>query len=348
MCNIAGYAGNRQAAPILLEMLRKQQAYDGGMSTGIATIHEGKIHWRKVIGDVDTLINETDALSLPGTVGIAHSRPGGSKELSEWAHPFISMDGEMALVTNGTSRINQYAPQRTETVRMLEANGYKFLTELNRVDPSSPSLKNGHPVSGAEARLHVVDYFYKQGKSLEEAMALCGTHYIADNVWVMINKNTPDSIYSFRITRPMHILLDGDESYIATTGYAFPEDKRDKRIQLPLDHTCIINKGSYTVTKYTANIEPVCEVTPYAYAEAYRRFVEMLSGKKDNPLHFDDLEFAAYDMRDIWPKQQTYVQDARLVYDILDQLDVEGRLHSEIRPHPQGDDIRYRYFFWLD
>ncbi len=42
MCNIAGYIGNKQAAPILLEMLRKQQSFDGGFSVGIATIHEGK------------------------------------------------------------------------------------------------------------------------------------------------------------------------------------------------------------------------------------------------------------------------------------------------------------------
>ena len=44
MCNIAGYAGNKQAAPILLEMLRKQELYDGDMSTGVATIHEGKLY----------------------------------------------------------------------------------------------------------------------------------------------------------------------------------------------------------------------------------------------------------------------------------------------------------------
>ena len=41
MCNIAGYAGNQQAAPILLEMLRKQEPYDGDMSTGVASILEG-------------------------------------------------------------------------------------------------------------------------------------------------------------------------------------------------------------------------------------------------------------------------------------------------------------------
>ena len=51
MCVIAGYAGNRPAAPILVDMLRKEQFFDGGLSTGIATIHEGKLYTAKVLGD---------------------------------------------------------------------------------------------------------------------------------------------------------------------------------------------------------------------------------------------------------------------------------------------------------
>ena len=69
MCNIAGYLGEKNAAPILLEMLRRQAPFDGDMSTGIATVHEGKLYYRKIVGDVDRLIRETDVLSLPGTVG---------------------------------------------------------------------------------------------------------------------------------------------------------------------------------------------------------------------------------------------------------------------------------------
>ena len=70
MCIIAGYSGNRRAAPILIDMLKKTEYIDGGLSTGIATIHEGKLYMRKVVGDVDTLLAETDALDLPGTTGI--------------------------------------------------------------------------------------------------------------------------------------------------------------------------------------------------------------------------------------------------------------------------------------
>ena len=56
MCVIAGYAGDRPAAPILLEMLRRQECYDGDMSTGVATIHEGRLYYRRCVGNVDTVI----------------------------------------------------------------------------------------------------------------------------------------------------------------------------------------------------------------------------------------------------------------------------------------------------
>ena len=101
MCIIAGYAGKRNAAPILIDMLKKTEYMDGGLSTGIATIHNGKLYTRKVLGDVDTLIRETDAMNLPGTTGIIHSRT--SNDFISCAHPFLSADGKLATVENGTT-----------------------------------------------------------------------------------------------------------------------------------------------------------------------------------------------------------------------------------------------------
>ena len=88
VCNIAGYAGERRAAPILIEMIRRQESLNGGHYTGIATIHEGKLYYAKLVGDLDRLLEKTGAADLPGTVGVIHSRTPG-KEGDEWAHPFI-------------------------------------------------------------------------------------------------------------------------------------------------------------------------------------------------------------------------------------------------------------------
>ena len=75
MCNIAGYTGSRRAAPILLEMIKKQEYIDGSLSTGIATIYEGKLYTAKVLGNADTLIEKTDALNFPGTICLSMHTP---------------------------------------------------------------------------------------------------------------------------------------------------------------------------------------------------------------------------------------------------------------------------------
>lgn len=76
-------------------MTARQEGFAGGYYTGLATIAQGKLHYRKVIGDVATLIRETDAMDLSGTVGIVHSRSKSSGDVG-WVHPFINCTGRMA------------------------------------------------------------------------------------------------------------------------------------------------------------------------------------------------------------------------------------------------------------
>ena len=64
MCNIAGYVGTRDAAPILIEMMLREEGWAGGYQTGIATIHEGKIYYAKITGDTKRLLDYTDAAKL--------------------------------------------------------------------------------------------------------------------------------------------------------------------------------------------------------------------------------------------------------------------------------------------
>ncbi|NLC43023.1 MAG: hypothetical protein GX783_01940, partial [Clostridiales bacterium] len=58
MCNIAGYIGKRQTAPILVEMMKRQEGFGGGYYTGITTQDEGKLHSTKVVGDIKNFLDE--------------------------------------------------------------------------------------------------------------------------------------------------------------------------------------------------------------------------------------------------------------------------------------------------
>ena len=146
MCTIAGYAGPRRAAPILIEMLRKEQFIDGGRSTGIATVHEGKLYTAKVTGDLDELLRTTDAANFPGNFGIIHSRTDDN--LVSHAHPFLSADKKLALVLNGTMRDNstpEFYAHSNEIMQGFLDRGIEIRSAFERKAPANPArlLKNG-------------------------------------------------------------------------------------------------------------------------------------------------------------------------------------------------------------
>ena len=347
MCNIAGYVGSNQAAPLLLEMIRRQQWLDGGMSTGIATIHEGKLYCRKVVGDVDTLIRETDALDLPGTIGIAHTRPAGGDPLKPF-HPFLSMDGKTALVTNGFTPPSKYSPMWDEAANFLKDNGVTYLHECKNINNESPRLKGtDNYITPAEVRVHLVDYYLKQGKTPAEAMALTSTRMYSDNVTVTITEYDPARIHLLRTTRPMTAVMENSESYIATCSFAYPETLASKAFDLPLFHSVAVSTDGITISPHKVDVEHVSEITPRMYHLCYQR-IEALLKSDEAPVFYNDLEREVLALENFWPNGYTYKQQARLVYDMLWQFHSEGRLHWETRVQETKEFPRTRYFVWLD
>jgi len=75
--------------------------------------------------------------------------------------------------------------------------------------------------------------------------------------------------------------------------------------------------------------------------------LEELLKSAPEPMYFDQLELAVGKMRDLWPGDHTFVQHARLVYDLLWQFDREGRLTREMRIQPTKMGDRHRWYFGL-
>ena len=101
VCSIIGYCGSRRAAPLLLNGLRRME-YRGYDSAGVATFHDGKISVRKGVGRVAEVNLAFRLDSLPGGVGIGHTRSG---------HPRRGHGGERpsARLELGSGR---HSPQR--------------------------------------------------------------------------------------------------------------------------------------------------------------------------------------------------------------------------------------------
>ena len=239
MCNIAGYVGERRAAPILIEMLRREEGIDAGFYTGIATLHEGKIHYRKLTGNLDDLLRETDAIDLPGNIGIIHSRTksGGP---DAWSHPFVSsgIEGKepgIAYVANGNSGIfKDRDPEYNLLAEALICEGYKMDSEIYLENGIYNRLSNGNMVHMSDVMCALIAKEIDCGAKPDQAMENAFTKMPGDIVGLMIEKSSPDKVFWSKISRPMNVAYASHGAYLATTTIVFPEDiETSPRISKP-------------------------------------------------------------------------------------------------------------------
>jgi len=123
MCGIVGILSTHEAAPVLVEALKRLE-YRGYDSAGIATVNEGTLDRRRAVGK---LVNLSDLLvhePLAGKSGIGHTRwaTHGAPSVRN-AHPHRC--GPVAVVHNGI--IENYKDLRED----LSARGYATETETD-------------------------------------------------------------------------------------------------------------------------------------------------------------------------------------------------------------------------
>lgn len=357
MCNIAGYVGTKQAAPILIDMLRRQQYYDGGAQTGIATIHEGKLYTAKVTGEVDELLRSTDALNFPGTIGIAHTRPSGTD--AKHAHPFLDRSGRLAYVANGSFTVTntpEYIARSQELIRHWYDSGVNFRSGIDGDPNSMFALPDGKVCHGTETyALHI-------GENMDNGMNLCQAMADAFSarpngfVGLAIHESEPDTIAIGKMNCPMSVGLIGDETYIATTQFGFPEDIAfDAVLTTPVNTVCAATAGELKVTKYRINNLKVEPITVDIFKKAYDLTENLLKNSKDDPKNLWDLE-ALYtsEWKYIW--QEPYVDciyskdDAlmkpypELSYQVLWAMQKEGKLRKVLGKREQYN----MWYFWVE
>ena len=123
MCGIVGVLGDHEAAPLLVEALKRLE-YRGYDSAGIATVNNGKLDRRRAVGK---LVNLSDLLvhdPLAGKAGIGHTRwaTHGAPSVTN-AHPHQA--GPVAVVHNGI--IENFRDLRAE----LRGHGLDFVTQTD-------------------------------------------------------------------------------------------------------------------------------------------------------------------------------------------------------------------------
>ncbi len=192
MCGIVGYLGNRQAASILLNGLKRLE-YRGYDSAGIATLHDKTVTIVKEVGKIRKLEEALSHHLPPGNVGIGHTRwATHGKPTQNNAHPHTDCNENIILIHNGI--IENYATLK----KMLQQNGHQFRSETD-----------------TEVIAHLIEEMY-DGNNFEEAfrqalLKIEGTFGIA-----VITRDQPDKVFVARKGSPIVIGVGPDEYFVAS------------------------------------------------------------------------------------------------------------------------------------
>ncbi len=248
MCGIIGIVGEKEAAPRLLEGLKRLE-YRGYDSAGIATLNNGAIERCRARGKLVNLEEKLKGEALTGTVGIGHTRwatHGGPTE--DNAHPHAT--DRVAVVHNGI--IENYAALKAE----LEQHQARFETQTD-----------------TEVIGHLVTHYLTQGMSPTEAanatfdrlegafsivMIFTGEH----NLMIGVRQGTPlavgygegemfvasDSYALAPLTKKISFLEDGDRVRVTRESvdiYVNDNTPVEREIRITAQSNAEIGKGEY-------------------------------------------------------------------------------------------------------
>src|SRR5881398_3167451 len=191
MCGIIGYVGRRQAAPILVEGLRRLE-YRGYDSAGVAIQNGAGLAVVKLAGRVQGLAEHLQREPVHGTCGIAHTRWATHGVPSERnAHPHGDCHGRVALVHNGIV-------ENADALRVaLEAAGHRFITETD-----------------TETLAHLIED--AAGDTLEERVIAALAHVEGTYGLAVMSTDEPGKIVVARRGSPVLLGIGEEELFVAS------------------------------------------------------------------------------------------------------------------------------------
>ena len=265
MCGIVGYVGEKEAAPILVNALKKLE-YRGYDSARIAVFDGQDIVVRKVKGALRLLVEdvtkqlvrqsdkdsdsecdkrEAELIAqmgqfVKGSVGIGHTRWATHGEPSDVnAHPHTNVSGSIAIVHNGI--VENYAKLKA----WLQNQGVVFRSQTD-----------------TEVIAHLINYFYEQTGEifpavLETLHRLEGSYALG-----VVCSDFPDRIIAARKDSPLIVGLGKGENFIASDIPAVLEHTREvyfldqKQVAvLYSDHVDLFDEDGNRVIKEPSHVE---------------------------------------------------------------------------------------------
>src|SRR5437588_2069360 len=211
MCGIVGYVGKSQAAPILLDGLRRLE-YRGYDSAGVAIVNGDHVETRKCAGRIASLAELIGQQPAAGSYGISHTRwATHGKVNDENAHPHFDASGKIALVHNGV--IENYQALKEQLVQDGD-NDFRSQTDTEVLAHLIGSIYQQLDGKDSKARLlNAVRRALKQ---------VIGTYGIA-----VVHSDIPNFLVGARRGSPLVLGVGKDENFLASDVSAIVAYTRD-------------------------------------------------------------------------------------------------------------------------
>ncbi|MGE5276922.1 MAG: glutamine--fructose-6-phosphate transaminase (isomerizing) [Acidobacteriota bacterium] len=202
MCGIVGYVGPREAAPILLDGLKRLE-YRGYDSAGIATLSNGSFRITRSSGKLSNLIEKLNGSSSAGTTGIGHTRwATHGRPTEDNAHPHRDCRGKIVVIHNGI--FENFAERKAE----LAAAGHRFASETD-----------------TEVFAHEVEQAFRG--DLFEAVRRATSRLTGAYAVVVSSSEEPGVLVTARSGPPIALGLGNGENFVASDPVALAAWTRD-------------------------------------------------------------------------------------------------------------------------
>ncbi len=290
MCGIVGILGKQDAAPLILDALKRLE-YRGYDSAGIATLDDGGLVRRRAVGKLSALTSLLGQQPLKGSLGIGHTRwatHGAPNEAN--AHPHRA--GPVAVVHNGI--IENFRGLRDD----LLAAGRVFESETDTeviAHLCARHIANGlSPQDAAAATL----------ARLEGAFALCFIFAGEDNLMIAARRGSPlavghgngemfvgsDALALAPLTNRITYLEEGDWAVLTRDGVTIHDalgNLANRELRIVNVDQVVVDKGTY---RHFMAKEIHEQPTVMAYALSHYLTPDRLRIKPQADLDFSKLD----------------------------------------------------------
>lgn len=258
MCGIVGYLGPHDAAPVILDGLKRLE-YRGYDSAGLAVLSDGDINIRRDVGKLGNLVAKYRHSPVSGQVGIGHTRWATHGAPSERnAHPHLSDGGTVVVVQNGI--VENFIGLKEE----LLSEGATFSSDTD-----------------TEVIANLLERYHGAGVPLEEAVRQTLAQLRGANVIVALSKREPQKIVAARMGNAGGVVVgvgEHGETFLASDMPAILEHTR-RMVFLEAGQMVIVTPAGFSLTDFAGNpVTPVINTIPWDMVSAekgeYRHFMQ--------------------------------------------------------------------------